>query len=871
MTDPAPSSGKPSLRQRLLERGPLTALGMLLILLWTGVAWFGFAYRDQLHFEHERELSSQAGVTAAQTEAVLRDAEICLRTIDLWLMTRETRELLSDAPLVQMAETLQSTTRGMVEIVLADAGGRLYRLPSPSGQAFFQLKNPEFVAALRNPDTEGMQLGSSLRFNPESPLRLPLAMRLSRPRQDMITVLALVNLDRLMQMQGLYLLGTQGSVSMIGRDGEALSRTPVIDGYIGKNVYAMRPQARANLAPQAGILRNSLSPADGELRTVAFETLGDFGIKLLLAEGESRALVLHRSQRLWVLALATVLSFTAMLTTLVLVRQHRDLRIRDAELLATSDASPLGLFRSDVSGRVIWANETYLRLHGLEADEAEWGWLLLLPEGERAAAQERWRQACATGDPMHMHRTLNRRDGSQILVSLRTAPLRVSGKVVGQAGTVTDITEVAERERAQRMLQAIFDMTPDYVAQMKPDGRLVYLNPAARQRISLARDASLDGLSYLSFVAFTEPDRFRNEILPVAMQQGHWSGRSLLKAPDGALVPVDNTVLVHRNEQGDVELISGVMRDLSAEVLAERERLRSEAMLRSVANSAQVMIAVLDTEQHYLFFNKAYADHFGTTLEAWRGRPIRELIGEAQYATSLPAIEAALQGRHRDLEKAYADRPEQVILDVRYSPLRLDGGEIAGAICIARDVTAAKAEEARLRHASQTDTLTQLLNRNGFHLAADEKLAHARQHNHLMALLYVDLDRFKPVNDQYGHPMGDALLRAVAGRIRNALRPSDLAARLGGDEFAVLLAALHSREDAEKVAAKLVQAIGAAFMIDQHELHIGASVGFCVAWGGEADLEAMVAEADARLYEAKRAGRGTWRGSDLQLSGSAPA
>ena len=866
MSDAASLPGQATLRERLLDLGPVAALGLVLAMLWAFVSWFAWLYRDELRRDHERDLGSLANAAASQTEEVLREAEISLRTVDLWMRSRETAHPLDDAPLVQMVETLHTSTRAMLEIVLSDAEGRLYRLPSPSGQAFHQLKDQPFVALLAKPESEGFQLGRAFRFSTDTPLRLPMAARLSTPKGGVTMVVVLINLDRLQQLQSLYLRGTEGSVAMFSREGIVLSRIPDLPAFVGRNAYEGRPDLRAALEPQSGVFRSEQGSTDGQPRTAAFETITDFGIKMILAEGESKALSKHRSQRLVVLVLAAVLSVAAMLTTMVLARQHRALRERDAALLATSDASPLGLFRADVTGRVVWANETYLRLHGLTVEEVEWGWLLLMPEASRADLKARWLDVCAEGKSIGLVRPLHRRDGTQLLVAVRTAPLLVKGKVAGLAGTVADITALAETERAQRMLNAIFQMTPDYVGQMDMDGQLLYLNPAARQRLGLGPEDSLEGLSYTHFSPLDRQERFRQEVLPEAMAHGHWSGRSVVITPDGTEVPVDNTVLVHRDEEGKVEAISLVLRDLTAETLALRERLRGEAILSAIAQTAPVLIAALDTEQRYVYFNQNYGQHFGTTLEAWRGRHIRELIGEEQYALSLPAIEAALQGQHKEIEKAYSDRPELMILDIRYSPLRLDDGEIAGAICIARDVTAARQEEARLRHASQTDTLTQLLNRNGFNLAADEKLAAARQHNHLLAVLYLDLDRFKPVNDQYGHPMGDALLRAVAGRIRHALRPNDLAARLGGDEFAVLLTMLHGPEDAELVATKLVQALAAPFMIEQHELRIGCSVGFCVAWGGQADLERMVAEADAKLYEAKRDGRGTWRGSRLDAS-----
>ena len=176
-------------------------------------------------------------------------------------------------------------------------------------------------------------------------------------------------------------------------------------------------------------------------------------------------------------------------------------------------------------------------------------------------------------------------------------------------------------------------------------------------------------------------------------------------------------------------------------------------------------------------------------------------------------------------------------------------------------MTDARREEARLRLASQTDALTQALNRAGFEDGARRVLAAPAGQR--VALLCLDLDKFKPVNDQHGHPTGDALLKAVALRLRHALRPADLVARLGGDEFAVLLPQLHGSDDAATVSAKLLQAISAPYHIGELELEIGVSIGYAVATTGSVGLEALVAPAHASLYAAKRAGRGCFRGGEL--------
>jgi diguanylate cyclase (GGDEF)-like protein len=185
-----------------------------------------------------------------------------------------------------------------------------------------------------------------------------------------------------------------------------------------------------------------------------------------------------------------------------------------------------------------------------------------------------------------------------------------------------------------------------------------------------------------------------------------------------------------------------------------------------------------------------------------------------------------------------------------------------------------------LLHAARHDTLTGLPNRSQFYQRLAREL---RRDEHLLAVLYLDLDGFKPVNDRYGHRAGDQVLIAVGARIEEVLRPDDLTGRLGGDEFGVICSRLHDPAEAIAIAERLIAAIGQPIGLtagsirspemaivagapiiepeDDHilEVTVGASIG--IAFGPEAgtDHERLVELADAAMYQAKRAGRGTWR------------
>jgi diguanylate cyclase (GGDEF)-like protein/PAS domain S-box-containing protein len=176
-----------------------------------------------------------------------------------------------------------------------------------------------------------------------------------------------------------------------------------------------------------------------------------------------------------------------------------------------------------------------------------------------------------------------------------------------------------------------------------------------------------------------------------------------------------------------------------------------------------------------------------------------------------------------------------------------------------RDISDRKKAEAQILQMARRDGLTDLPNRGVFVDAVTQAIARARRDTHIFAVLYLDLDHFKDVNDTLGHPIGDELLRAVAARLRAAVRETDLVARFGGDEFAVMAADIREAADAAALGDKLVTALCNRFSIRGNDIYIGVSIGIAV-YGREApDVETLLSQADVALYRAKSDGRGTYR------------
>lgn len=193
------------------------------------------------------------------------------------------------------------------------------------------------------------------------------------------------------------------------------------------------------------------------------------------------------------------------------------------------------------------------------------------------------------------------------------------------------------------------------------------------------------------------------------------------------------------------------------------------------------------------------------------------------------------------------------------TPLQDANGKVSHYVAIIEDISERKANEARIEHMANYDSLTELPNRNLFFDRLAVALAQARRSGRPGALLYFDLDRFKPVNDRLGHAAGDKLLKAVADRVGAQMRASDTFGRLAGDEFAVILPDASRHEDAAHVAEKILAAVDQPFDIDGQQVEIGASIGIAVIPADGASAEEVLKAADEAMYQAKAAGRNTYR------------
>jgi len=318
---------------------------------------------------------------------------------------------------------------------------------------------------------------------------------------------------------------------------------------------------------------------------------------------------------------------------------------------------------------------------------------------------------------------------------------------------------------------------------------------------------------------------------------------------------------------------------------AEAARRESEERLRLVADNVPALISYVDRERRYRFANRTYGRWFGIEHEKMPGRTLAEVFGEEVYARIRPEIERALAGSAVEFEFATGEGERRRTLQVSCVPHFGQGRETLGFYMLANDVSALKRAQEDLRFAAiqlqhdarrleflaHHDTLTGLPNRAMFADRAREAVSHARRHGKTAALLFLDLDNFKEVNDGLGHDVGDGLLKVIASRLRASVRGEDFIARIGGDEFCVLLQSIAEPREAAAVAQKLLHELGKAYRIGAHQVECGASIGIaCVPQDGE-DVATLLRLADAAMYRAKDLGRGRYQFFSVLLNEDAAA
>ena len=429
--------------------------------------------------------------------------------------------------------------------------------------------------------------------------------------------------------------------------------------------------------------------------------------------------------------------------------------------------------------------------------------------------------------------------------------LRIAGEIfVSALERNRTVRALAASEQRHRLL---FERNLAGVYRDTADGRMIECNDALAQMLGFASREEM--LRTNARELYFDP-RDRDRFLEAVRREG--SIRSLevcLRRKDGRPVWLLESVHALGGDGGE-EIFEGTVIDITDRKVAENALRDSEARYRLMAENSTDMISRTTHDGRLLYASDAVRTLLGYEPSEMVGRSVYTFIAPDDHYVIRRSSAALVEGPQTFSYRIVRKDGSTVWFETTSRAL-IDGesGEVTEIISVSRDVSERRRAEEQIEYQAYHDALTQLPNRLLFRDRLTMALAHAKRQQSALAVMFLDLDRFKFVNDTLGHSLGDELLRAIAARLESVLREGDTIARMGGDEFTILLGDLQQAEDAANVAQKLLDVIAEPVRVEGHELYVTTSIGIALYPNDGDSAETLLKSADSAMYRAKESGR----------------
>lgn len=455
-----------------------------------------------------------------------------------------------------------------------------------------------------------------------------------------------------------------------------------------------------------------------------------------------------------------------------------------------------------------------------------------------------------------------RKDGSTATVSCSLTPVIFDGTASGHVLYVRDISRRAQEEQArladEQRFRVLTDAMPEMVWALAPDGSVMFVNERSRQYFGDI------GENFASAVHPEDVERTRQALQQAFATGGEYRVEHRTRRRDGTYRWFLSHALPFRDEQGNITAWYGSSTDIDDIQQAGELVRKSRETLRLATEAANLGLWDYYPQSRRLALSESSKRLFGLapdaaiTLDAFLDliepddrQRAQAMMQEMMHADAESRLDLQFRAAHSDSGVRWFRVYGKSIHD--------SSGKPARAVGVAMDITDTKLSEQRIRDASQRDALTGLPNRALLFEYCGHLLAIARRTRSKGALLFIDLDRFKPINDTHGHDVGDQVLRQVARRLLDCTRQEDIVGRLGGDEFVVALPHADDTWGPATVARNIIERISQPYHVGSLQLHLSPSIGISLYPSHGATLDELIKCADAAMYEAKKSGRSCYR------------
>jgi diguanylate cyclase (GGDEF)-like protein/PAS domain S-box-containing protein len=534
-------------------------------------------------------------------------------------------------------------------------------------------------------------------------------------------------------------------------------------------------------------------------------------------------------------------------------------------LKALVGSAGLAIYSLDPAGRITSWNAAAERIFGWTQDDVMGRYPPFVPDSrwpefQAILADARSGKAIENREFMRVAK-----DGRPLLLLASTTPMIDDrGQYVGYVIVASDITE---RRLLQGQFEALLRRSLDGFWIRDSNGIILDVNDAYCRLTGYSREEVV-GTHVSHFIASGKMAAEN------ARELGH--GRVIETAhrtKGGESIALEASFSVLAGAVPDEDRIFAFFRDLRDRKQMEDRLKKRERRFRTLLEKSSDMLSIINGGARFIYVSPALESTMGYRVEELLGHSARDFIhpedadmmlGEFQAVLGQPASSKAVEFRFRTREGQWRVW-EAILTNALHEP------DIGGVVCNGRDITSRREAEAQVRSLAMYDVLTGLPNRALLGNETRQLLARAARTQARVALLFIDLDRFKNINDSLGHAIGDEVLKLTAQRLRGAVREGDVVARLGGDEFVIVLPDIKSNRAFGKVAEKILDSTAGAMLVEGHELFVTPSIGIAVYPQDGHDIETLLKAADTAMYQAKGAGKNTFRFFEAGLAEQADA
>lgn len=457
--------------------------------------------------------------------------------------------------------------------------------------------------------------------------------------------------------------------------------------------------------------------------------------------------------------------------------------------------------------------------------------------------------------------TLLTRDGTEIPVESNAHLFELQG----ESAVLSIVRDMRERKREQRALRtaekkyrAIFENAAEGIYQSTPDGRLIDANPALARLLGYTSAQELLASDINNVLRFYVEPQCRTEIARLLEKQGFYTDVEYeIRRPDGSHIWVSDSARAIRGKDGTILYYEGTVQDVTKRRFAEDALAQSEEKYRTLIDTSQDGVFIAQ-HRSLRYVNQSLARMIGYEPDAMHGIEVLSFIAPEDRAAAQAIYDtfrdSAAGPSRMDINLLHQDGKTRIAVSVHFGNILYRGEQaITGTV---RDVTEQKRAERQLLHNAFHDALTGLPNRSFFMTRLTDAINRAkRMENPKFAVLFLDLDRFKLINDSLGHAFGDLLLQQISQRLQECLRPGDLLSRHGGDEFTIIVENVNQKIDALNVAERIHENFTRPFVVGENEVFMSTSIGVVFNNPDYATPDAMLRDADTAMYRAKADGK----------------